>query len=190
MSLTARLLVHLEAALGKSAALDHSDAAARLVIDQAAAYGFGTGGVELLAAQSYSIPASGTQVIDLGALTDPLAEGAVFGVVKLLMLKPSRANPGAATLKPNGTNPWLAPFNSSTDVVRAEPGGLVLLGNMAGAGWAVVEDSADQLLLTNTSGAGAAAIDVMVLGIASRWEVVAEDGEALVYDDGVAIEMT
>lgn len=190
MSLTARLNVFADAKLSVLRGFSQCDAPALIRLEKGLSFGDDAGFAERAITERYTIAASGTQVIDLCGVTDALGDSVAMGSVKVLLLAASAANPGTVTVKPNVTNPWTAPFNAATDVVRCEPGGAILLASTEGDGWAVYEDSADKLLLTNTSGGGAAIVDLLVLGIDGRWDGLWDDGLKMGWDDGVTIEST
>lgn len=165
MSLTARTIIHASTMLASSSAIGMAEALGLISLDDALGSGYSAGHVDDLACERYVIPASGTQIVNLSTLVDPIGDRAVFLSAKVLVVKASPGNAAAVTMKPNTTHPWAAPFGNSTTVVRVEAGGLVLLSNQAAGGWEVTEDSADQLLLTNTSGAAEATVDVMLIGV-------------------------
>lgn len=188
MSLTANLGVHSTADLSLVRGFSACEAQALLTRDISLAFGDNENCIERAITQRYVIPASGTQVIDLCGIDDVFDDGVVLWAVKLVMVAASSANAAAVTVKPNTVNPWTAPFGSAADVVRAEPGGALLLVNTHGDGWSVTEDSADKLLLTNTSASAAATVDVMILGIDGRWDYIWGDGITLGWDDGESLE--
>jgi hypothetical protein len=62
-------------------------------------------------------------------------------------------------------NVGTTPNDGTGDTIKLEAGGFCVLANPAASGWAVVNNTTDKLLLTNTSGAASAVIDVVIVGV-------------------------
>lgn len=165
-TLKARLTVHATTELYDQIAFVEPSATAKLVIDQAFADGDGTGEADASYSERFVITAGGSEVIDLGGLSDDLGSPVVLAAVKFLVLKGAAANTASATLRPHTSDPWLQPFVGADDTVRIPPGGGLVLANPAGAGWPVAANSADKLLLANP-GASPITVDLMLVGVAA-----------------------
>lgn len=166
MSFRARFTVHAETNLAEEIAFVTTSAAAPIAADFPLDDGTGTGEANAVFAERFNLAPEETEVIDLGGVTDELGQALRFTAVKFLVAKAAAANAAAATLKPNGTHPWVAPFGSSSDTLKiAAAGGVVTLVNAGGAGWAVSEDSADKLLLSNPSLTESLVVDVLIVGV-------------------------
>lgn len=165
MSLTAKLTINARADLAATDGFVTPTAQIALDYSAALADGTGTGQANACHSERYTLTTSGTQVIDLSAITDDLGQGVAFTAIKFIAVKAAAANAAHVTLKPNGTEGWLAPFNAVADTIKLEAGGFTVLANPAAAGWAVVNNTTDKLLLTNTSGAASAIVDVVIVGV-------------------------
>ena len=164
MSLTTKLNVIVTAALGAVRGFVTPTANAELSYSASLESGTGTGQANGVHSDRYTIAASGTQVIDLSSITDDLGQAVALAAVKLIVIRAASGNAADVTVKPNGTGGFIAPFNAAADTLKLAPGGAIVLANPAAAGWTVTATTADKLLLTNTSGAAAATVDVMIVG--------------------------
>jgi hypothetical protein len=165
MSLTATLNINARADL---AATDgFVTPSARIALDYGIqlASGTGTGQANGVHSERYTLGISGTQVIDLSAIVDDLGQNVAFTAIKYVAIKAASSNVAHVNLRPNTTEGWTAPFNAAADTIKLEAGGFAVLANPAAAGWAVVNNTTDKLLLTNTSGAASAVIDVVIVGV-------------------------
>lgn len=164
--LKARLTVHAVTALSEVVAFVTPSVEGKLVTDYLLEDGTGTGQANGVFAERYTLAPLETEVIDLGGLTDDLGQALRFTAIKFLVVQAAATNQSYATLKPNGTHPWTAPFGSASDVVNiARDGGVLVLGNGGANGWPIVEDSSDKLLLSNPSASESIQIDLMVVGV-------------------------
>lgn len=165
MSLTAKLNINARADL---AATDgFVTPTAKITLDYGAqlADGTGTGQANACHSERYTLGASGTQVIDLSAIVDDLGQNVAFSAIKYIAIKAAAGNAAHVALKPNGTEGWVAAFNAAADTLKLAAGGFTVLANPAAAGWPVVDNTTDKLLLTNSSGAASAVVDVVIVGV-------------------------
>jgi hypothetical protein len=165
-TLQARLTVHATTELYDQVAFVEPSATAKLVLDHLFKDGDGAGEADASYSERFVLSAGGSEVIDLGGLSDDLGSPVVLAAVKFLVVQAAAANAASATLRPNTAEPWLEPFVGADDTVRIPPGGALVLANPAAAGWPVTENVADKLLLANP-GAAAITVDLMVVGVAA-----------------------
>lgn len=165
MSLTSKLTASIRADLAKTAGFVTPTAQINLAYSSSLTSGTGTGQANAVHSERYTIAQSGTQVIDLSAITDDLGQSVAFTAIKQIIVTAGSANAAVVTLKPNGTEGWVAAFNAAADTLKISAGGCVVLANPEGAGWAVVDNTTDKLLLTNTSASASATVDVVIVGV-------------------------
>lgn len=164
MSLTTKLTIVSTASLAAVRGFVTPQANAELSYSASLTSGTGTGQANGVHSERYTIAASGTQVINLSTVTDDLGQSVAFTAIKLIVVRGADANAADVTFKPNSSGGFVAPFNATADTLKLAPGGCIVLANPAAAGWTVTATTADKLLLTNTSGAAAATVDVMIVG--------------------------
>jgi hypothetical protein len=165
MSLTSKLTINARADLAATDGFVTPTAKIALDFSTALADGTGTGQANAVHSERYTLAPSGTQVIDLSAITDDLGQSVAFTAIKFIAVKAASANAANVTLKPNTTEGWIAPFNAAADTLKLAAGGFTVLANPATTGWAVVNNTTDKLLLTNTSGAASVEIDIVIVGV-------------------------
>lgn len=164
MSLSTKLTVSVSAALAAARGFVTPTANAQIDYTASLDSGTGTGQANGVHSERYTLIASGTQVINLSSITDDLGQSVALSAVKLIVIRAASGNAADVTVKPNGSGGFVAPFNAATDTLKLAPGGAIVLANPAAAGWTVTATSADKLLLTNTSGAATATVDIMIIG--------------------------
>jgi len=132
------------------------------------ATGTGNNQADQAFSDQYTISASSTQVVDLGAAVSNINQTLVFSKVKAIFLKlaAGASDQSTVSLAPNGTEgfaDWLA---GTTPALKVGPGGILLVTHPK-EGWAVAEDTDDKLLITNDDSTNAATVDIVVIGVAT-----------------------
>lgn len=114
---------------------------------------------------SYTIAASGTQNIDLRALTDEYGNAVAMNVLKALAVKLTASTDAAAKVKVGaaGSNAFSAIFNDPTDALVVKLNGFNVLGCDDSAGY-TVDATHKNLLLTNLSSTQSITVVIAVLG--------------------------
>lgn len=118
---------------------------------------------DIVYSASFTIAGSGTQVIDLNAVTDTLGNAITFADVKMMAFFAYAANGDRIDIGGNSSDPfddWIG--NVTTAEIQLYPGDIFVL-TRKGAGWPIVNNSSDKLLLTNISGSSVT-IDVLIIG--------------------------
>lgn len=115
-----------------------------------------------------TLAGAGTVDIDLGAAVDAFGDTQVFTSIRGLVVY-NLSTDLATTLAVGAaaTNPVSSLFDSTTDEAIVRPGGMVMWltgGSDDTDGYAVTENSADQLRITNKHASNTAAYRVVVLG--------------------------
>lgn len=128
----------------------------------------GTGAAQANAiyVDDFSIAAAGTLAIDLsGSLVDPNNTTKAFTAVKEIMIKADATNTNNIIYGNAATNQFLGPLGAATHTVVIKPGGLMhLVEGYSAAGWAVVNATTDNLLLTNSAGGTAVTGTIVIIG--------------------------
>lgn len=164
-TLTTSMYFHLSAMLRDAAVGDLGVPKHDAVLSKTLTLGDGVGNnqADIVHAVQYTIAGSGSQVIDLNAITDTLGNAITFAKVKLMAFYAAIANGGEITVKPNtALNPFNLWITDDLGSIPIEAGNLFMVSNIVG-GWAVGDNSSDKILLTNTD-AAASVIDVMIIG--------------------------
>ena len=112
---------------------------------------------------TFTIPALGTQLIDLQ--TDLGADGAALALVecRYLKIQADEANTSLVTVEPDATNGWTSWLAAAGDILNIPAG--MTVGFVAPLdGSLVVGGTNKELLITNTDAANAATVRVVVVG--------------------------
>lgn len=129
--------------------------------------GSGANAANKVIVTSYSIAASGTQVIDLnGAINDPLGTGVVsFTKIRaILIFLTTDTTSSGITLAPNSTNGVTTILGGTTPTLTIHNGGFVIIGDPTLAGYGITAGTADQLKITNLDATNVATVQVAFLG--------------------------
>lgn len=136
--------------------------------DPGLSFGIGTGAsnVNKISVTSYTIGAGGTQVVTLSSLLDPGGAAVAFTKVRLFVVAhQSKTNTAGLTIGPNtALHPVSGWWNGTTPTTTVRQGGAMILLATDATAYAVSSGSADAILITNSDGANAATVEVLVLG--------------------------
>lgn len=127
--------------------------------------GTGAGQANAIYIDDFSIPASNFVIYDLsGSLQDVFGNFVIFSSVKEILVTASPANTNNI-IYGNDEFGFVGPLGGPSQTVTIKPGGRfsVTDGYSAG-GWAVVNGSADRILLTNSGAGSAVAGTIVVIG--------------------------
>lgn len=125
--------------------------------------GTGVDQADIAYAAQFTIAGSGTQAIDLNAITDTLGKALTFAKVKVLAFLADAANGDRIDIGPaavEGFDQWIGTV--TTAEIRLYPGDLFVLTRKS-AGWTITNNVDDKLLLTNLDGSSVV-IDVVIIG--------------------------
>lgn len=183
MSLATTITATLRATLRRQLALSTPEAVLASTFHRSLADGTGASQANGVVALRYTIPASGTQVIDLGAggQTDYMENALAFTAVKAILVKPSSA--AAVQLEPNGSEGFADWVKAAGDGIRIPAGGCFLLAVPEGSGLGVSDNVDDKLLLTNLSGAVEAVVDLVIVGAATVGSVADTTPDPFTFTD-------
>jgi hypothetical protein len=126
------------------------------------ASGTGTGQADKIFSDKRTIAASGTDTLDLTALTDPLGAALAFAKVKAIMIRAAPGNTNNVVIGAAASNPFLASLGGTTPTITLKPGDMALLFSQAG--WPVTDSSNDQLKLANSAGGTGVDYDTIIIG--------------------------
>lgn len=114
----------------------------------------------------FSIAAAGTLAIDLsGSLVDPNNVTKAFTAVKEILIKADATNTNNIIYGNAATNQFLGPLGAAVHTVVIKPGGIMHhVEGYSAAGWAVVNATTDNLLLTNSAGGTAVTGTIVIIG--------------------------
>lgn len=147
---------------------DAGDAAVPIseVANYDVADGTGAGQANAVYIDDFSIAASGTLAIDLsGSLVDPNNVTKAFTAVKEIRIKADATNTNNIVYGAAATNQFLGPMGAATHTIAIKPGGLLVLNEgYSAAGWAVVNATTDNILLTNSAGGTAVTGTIVIIG--------------------------
>ncbi len=129
------------------------------------ATGTGAGQADLIFSDTRTLTASSTENLDLaGVLTDALGATLTFVKIKGIIVRASTGNTndvvvgGAAA---NGFINWVA---DATDKINVRPGGLFVLIDPTGSGYAVTASTGDILKVANSSSGSSVTYDIIIIG--------------------------
>lgn len=129
------------------------------------ATGTGAGQADQIWSDTRTISASSSENLDLAAsLVDPFGTTLTFVKIKGLIIRASTGNTndvvvgGAAS---NGFINWVA---DATDKINIRPGGLFVLIDPTGSGYAVTASTGDILKVANSSSGSSVTYDVIIIG--------------------------
>lgn len=128
--------------------------------------GTGAGQANAVYIDDFSIAASGTLAIDLsGSLVDPNNVTKAFTAVKEIRIKADATNTNNIIYGNAATNQFLGPLGAAAHTVVIKPGGLMHhVEGYSAAGWAVVNATNDNILLTNSAGGTAVTGTIVIIG--------------------------
>ena len=136
-------------------------------IDYTKDYSDGTGASQgnMLVAFEGKLDKSGTVDIDLGSAVNVYGETVTFTAIKALQIR-NKATTTDTDIDVGGaaSNPITSLFADASDKATVKSQGTLLFATAEADGYEVVNNSADQLRLTNTSAVHRAEYEVMVLG--------------------------
>ncbi|WP_433445646.1 hypothetical protein [Nonomuraea sp. CA-141351] len=154
----------LEAEL--SSALDLTTASAPLAINRQLilAQGTGAGQADMIYSDRVTIPASGTQAVDLaGTLPGPLGGTLTFAKIKLVLVSALATNTNNVNIVSDATNGPLL-FMAKGDGYPVRPGGMFLAYDPSAAGTVVTAGTADLINLINSGAGTPVTADVVIIG--------------------------
>jgi hypothetical protein len=165
MSLQTDIAVNVAAAY--QAALDLTTPIAAHAIKNALSLSSGTGNgqADLVFSDTRTIAASSSENLDLaGVLADAFGATLTFVKIKAIYIKAAAGNTndvvvgGAAS---NGFVNWVA---DTTDKINIRPGGVFLLVDPQGSGYAVTASTGDILKVANSGGTTGVTYDIVIIG--------------------------
>jgi hypothetical protein len=142
--------------------------AAGINLKQSIPYTTGAGAfqADLLYTQAISLAASATESLDLASLVDPLGNAVVFARVKSITVFADPANVNDIVLGGAGTNAFLGPLGSTTDVVHTQPNGQTEMATPSAAGWPVNASTAHLLKVANGGSGSGVTGQIVIIGCA------------------------
>lgn len=112
-----------------------------------------------------TIAGGGNTVLDLnGVLTDFTGAVISFTKVRAIYVKSYAANTGVLSVGGAGANAFVGAFGSTTDVVKVNPGGVLLMYAPDANGYTVTPATGDLLKIANAGGS-TDTLDVVIIGI-------------------------
>jgi chitodextrinase len=128
--------------------------------------GAGPGQANATVSWRLTLPATTSQVIDLGApaLSDALERVVTMVGAKAMLLVVEPGSGGPVLLEPHTTEGF-ADWCNGQGGVRVPAGGMALFAAPQAAGWSIEPGGDDSLRLTNTSATHAATVTLLVVGV-------------------------
>lgn len=102
------------------------------------------------------------ETLDLNALTDSLGRTINFAKVKAIRISAAAANTTDLTVGNATSNQFQGPLGAAANTLVLKPGVVILLADPVN-GWSSANSAADQLKITNASGASAT-YDIEIIG--------------------------
>jgi|SRR5271163_2774477 len=109
-----------------------------------------------------AIAGSGSETLDLQALTDAFGDAIVFTKIKGIYVAAAAANVDDVVVGGVGSNAFVSPFGSTGDKVNVKPGGMIFLVAPDANGYAV--SGSAHLLKVADSGSGGVTYDIALFG--------------------------
>lgn len=127
--------------------------------------GVGLNQADLIYVESRTIAASGTATLDLaGVLTDIYGATITFVRIKAILILAALANVNNVLMGGAGSNTFVGPFGDATDIIKVNPGGMLLLVAPDATAWPVTASTGDQLKFANSSSGTSVTFDLALVG--------------------------
>ncbi len=125
-----------------------------------------TGTADLIYTVQLSIAASGNSVINLSAtpVTDFFGANVVMARVKVFFVSVLTTTTGSSAQLGGGSAPIINYLAGTTPTIRVNNGGVLLLGDTGGTGYAVTGTTADNFKILNNDGANTLTANVCIVG--------------------------
>lgn len=161
-----RLQAYFELAAEITNPLDLTTVSAPLALARqlVLAQGTGAGQADMIWSDSFTIPISGTQAVDLaGTLVGPFGTTLTFARIKAVIVAAAAGNTNNVNVVSDATNGPLL-FLAKGDGIPVKPGGMFFSFDPSAAGTVITPTSADLINLVNSGAGSTVTADVVIVG--------------------------
>jgi hypothetical protein len=128
------------------------------------AQGTGAGQADMIWSDSFTIPISGTQAVDLaGTLVGPFGTTLTFARIKMVIVAAALGNTNNVNVVSDATNGPLL-FLAKGDGIPVKPGGMFMSFDPSATGTVITASTADLINLVNSAAGSTVTCDVVVVG--------------------------